>query len=101
MGREPTLASLPSATATTGVPKSAKRSLPWWAPVSARKEPKGPPMRVGPPTGNTKLRPISRVLYPAGLRGLGVALGFGVAVLVGAGVAVSVGVGAGEAPRRA
>ena len=37
----PTLASVPSATATTGVPKSAKRSLPWWAPVSARKEPNG------------------------------------------------------------
>src|SRR4051794_7366438 len=58
-------------------------------------------MRVGPPTGKTKLRPISRVLYPAGLRGLGVALGFGVAVLVGGGGPVWVGGGGGGAPRGA
>ena len=58
----PTFASVPSATATTGVPKSAKRSLPWCLPVSARKELNGPPISVRPPTGNTKLSRISRVL---------------------------------------
>ena len=72
---------VPSATATTGVPKSANRSLPWWAPVSARKAPNGPPIVVAPPTGNTNCGPISRFASRRLLAGgFGVAVGSGVAV---------------------
>src|SRR5689334_18500985 len=114
MGSDPTLWTVPSATATTGVPKLAKMSLPSWKPVSARKPPNGPPIVTRPRTGKTNWRPISRFLYEvpprgapsggSGPEGVAVALdrGVRVGVAVGGGVgvrvAVAVAVGCGTAP---
>ena len=56
------MCTVPFATATTGVPKSANRSLPSWKPVSARAAPNGPPIVVAPRTGKMNSRPVSRFL---------------------------------------
>src|SRR5690348_789225 len=66
---QPTDRSVPSCTATIGVPSGANRSMPWWKPVSARGAPQSLEKLAPPATGKTYPAPSSVARTPGSIGG--------------------------------